>query len=108
MIPQMVGNQKFFQNYKKGQNQRGKNITKNFPQTFFKHKFTVKFVATKIIQHNCQYPYDFANNEEEGPQLLGAMTLNKVSDPNQYVDTGATSHVTNDLGNLFLALLQQK
>lgn len=43
-------------------------------------------------------PYLSYNQSEEIPEALAAITLNEVDDTDIYVDSGATSHVANDLG----------
>lgn len=48
----------------------------------------------------CWYISAIAHNEEEVLQALAAMTINDIPDPNQYADTGATTHATNNPGNL--------
>ena len=46
----------------------------------------------------CWYRYDYDN--EEDPQALAAMNLQENNDQQFYVDSGATSHMTNNTGNL--------
>ncbi|RVX03656.1 hypothetical protein CK203_022946 [Vitis vinifera] len=41
--------------------------------------------------------FDYSYQSEEIPQALAAMALNEEEkDPNFYVDSGATTHITND------------
>lgn len=48
----------------------------------------------------CWYLYDYAHTQEEVPQALSVMSVNEVPDPNCYADSGETTHVTTDPGNL--------
>lgn len=45
------------------------------------------------------------SNWGRNPQALAAMNINEVPYPNWYVDTSATTHMSNDLGNLIIVLL---
>lgn len=63
----------------------------------------------KHIASECWYRYDFSQSEEEVPQALAAMNINEVPDPNWYVKTGATAHMTPDQVLLLpLYLIQKK
>ncbi|XP_008238972.1 PREDICTED: uncharacterized protein LOC103337585 [Prunus mume] len=56
--------------------------------------------------HSALDCYNRLNMSNEGPQHLTAMTAQQSSSPrppNWVVDTGANSHITNDLGNLSLS-----
>ena len=50
---------------------------------------------------DCWNRFDHSYQLEEIPQALATMTLNEEDkDPNFYVDSGATTHITNDLGKM--------
>ncbi|KAK9214354.1 hypothetical protein WN944_006343 [Citrus x changshan-huyou] len=48
---------------------------------------------------NCWYRYDYFD-EEDIPKALAAMNLQDRNDPKLYADWGATSHMTNNKGNI--------
>lgn len=48
---------------------------------------------------NCWYRYDYSD-EEDTPKALAAMNLQDGNDPKFYADSGATSHMTNNKGNI--------
>ena len=48
----------------------------------------------------CYYRYEYNTENENTQQALAALTINEESDPNFYVDSGATTHMTNKGGNL--------
>ncbi|GKV27558.1 hypothetical protein SLEP1_g36720 [Rubroshorea leprosula] len=45
--------------------------------------------------------FDHAYQSEELPQALTALTLMKDKDPNYYIDTGASDHMTSDSGKFY-------
>lgn len=49
---------------------------------------------------NCWNIFDFSYQSEETPQALAALSLNDTVDDTFYVDSGATSHMTNNAGKL--------
>ena len=50
---------------------------------------------------DCWNRFDYLYQSEEIPQALAAMALNEEDkDPNFYVDSRATTHITNDLGKI--------
>lgn len=42
--------------------------------------------------------------EDDIPQALAAMCMNEILDPNWYVNTDATAHMTSNSGNCLLLL----
>lgn len=49
----------------------------------------------------CWYRWDFSYlAQEELPQALATLTVNEEADANIYMDTGASAHITNNLGTL--------
>ena len=50
---------------------------------------------------DCSNIFDYSYQSEEIPQALAAMALHEEEkDPNFYVDSGATTHITNDPGKM--------
>ena len=49
---------------------------------------------------DCWYRFDYSYQSEEFPQALAALSFNDTNDHSFYVDSGATSHMTNDPGKL--------
>lgn len=49
---------------------------------------------------DCWYRYDYSYQSEDFPQALAALALNDTKDQSFIVDSGATSHMINDAGNL--------
>ena len=52
------------------------------------------------IASECWYRYDHSYQAEQLSEALAAFTTNDNKDPIFYVDSGATSHMTNDIGRL--------
>ena len=50
---------------------------------------------TNHIATKCYYIYVYNTNVYENTQALPALNLNDDNDPNFYVDTGATTHMTS-------------
>lgn len=48
----------------------------------------------------CNYRYDYAYQEEDTPEALAVLAIQDGNDTNFYVDSGAMTHMTNDLGKL--------
>lgn len=49
----------------------------------------------------CWYRWNFSYlAQEELPQALATLTVNEEADANIYMDTGASAHITNNLGTL--------
>jgi len=58
----------------------------------------VKYVEERIIllqSVTSYYRYEYNTKNENTQQTLAALTINEESDPNFYVDSGATTHMTN-------------
>jgi hypothetical protein len=55
---------------------------------------------TNHIATKCHYRYEYTNVEENAQEALASLYLNDDNDQNFYVDSGATTHMTNQGGNL--------
>lgn len=49
---------------------------------------------------NCWYRYDYSYQADDSPQALATFSLNEQNDNTVYVDSSATSYMTNDPGIL--------
>ncbi|KAI3463824.1 hypothetical protein Pfo_020487 [Paulownia fortunei] len=55
---------------------------------------------TNHLAINFWHRFDYLYQSEDFPKALAALNLNDGSDPSFYVDSGATTHITNDAGKL--------
>jgi len=54
---------------------------------------------TNHIATKCYYRYEYSNVEESSQEALTSLYLNDDNDQNFYVDSGASTHMTNQGGN---------
>ncbi|GKU93013.1 hypothetical protein SLEP1_g6653 [Rubroshorea leprosula] len=80
-------------------------IHKKFQQKYTTHKGENPCQICGITGHTalkCWYRFDHAYQSEELPQALAALTMMEDKDPNVYIDSGATNHMTADPGKLYI------
>ncbi|TXG57288.1 hypothetical protein EZV62_018601 [Acer yangbiense] len=60
----------------------------------------IQMVPIKLNKRKIYKRYDYAHQEEEIPEALAALHIQEGNDTNFYADSGATTHITNDVGKL--------
>ncbi|KAJ1384304.1 hypothetical protein SESBI_42651 [Sesbania bispinosa] len=60
---------------------------------------TIKKGSRSLEEYLKDFKYDYSHKSEELPQALAALAVNDDIDSSFYVDSGATSHMTNDAGS---------